>query len=122
MAESVTYFRKGICLVERVFYCIFWQTNQCNAMFDKQIIELAFWNTFEFNIQDWILNWISNWIIFWPDLTFDWIIKTYQTGLAGFGGKGQPSLVQTKFLLKDHTPGIVPENYDIIGRLSNKYI
>ena len=30
----------------------------------------------------WILNGVLNWIIFGPDSTFDWIIKTYQTGLS----------------------------------------
>ena len=42
------------------------------------------------NIWNLVLNWILNWIIFWPNSMFDWIIETYQTGLApGVGDKFQ---------------------------------
>ena len=32
LTERISYFRRGLCLVERVFHCIFWQTNQCLAI------------------------------------------------------------------------------------------
>ena len=40
------------------------------------------------NISALNFEWILNWIVFGPDLTFEWIFKTYRPGLLGGEGVG----------------------------------
>ena len=62
------------------FWIIFHQILELNIelnIFDLLLNEFFDW----MYTSEFILNWILNWIIFGPDSTFDWIIKTYRTGL-----------------------------------------